>query len=104
MKYTFVVGQKVVCVNATPIGLPWVPLIKGAVYTVSGFFLGHPKVPPGEVCITLAEQANGGVAYSVPDGGYLASRFRPLVATKTDISLFQKILEKASKEVKESAQ
>lgn len=107
MECTFQVGQKVRCIHVGTF-YPMIPngaprnLVLGATYTIAaigpspgnedGWFIG-------EISVWLHETANArrdGV-----DIGYDPRRFRPLVTTKTDISLFQKILEEASKEAKE---
>lgn len=74
---TFRVGQKVVCVDASLPANPWHcqhPLVKDRIYTVQS--LEGPK------CIDI-------------DGSRRAWqnwRFRPLVARKTDISIFTAML------------
>jgi hypothetical protein len=88
---TFRVGQKVVCVstdafnsNEGAVG-SWLRV--DAVYTVSA--LGaHPRYPDLP-CVYLCE-----VNRTAP---FAASRFRPVVERKTDISIFTEILRKASK-------
>lgn len=95
---TFRVGQKVVCVNAAP----W-----------KGF---DPKIYDDrmdglqEDCIYTVRQVTKskfiGVSYvgirvigirrPMGDRAYCASRFRPIVQRKTDISAFHEILRKAS--------
>jgi len=87
---TFRVGQKVVCVDdTTPEGFDWykMPIKKGAIYTVSQS--GLSSWLDGAPAIHLSE-----VKRSVP---FWASRFRPVVERKTDISFAHEILRKASK-------
>lgn len=90
----FRVGQKVVCVDAKeePGHLPFGPtecLTVGQVYTVarnvSGFSL------PSIHLVEIARDEES-VAQHGPHVGYGAYRFRPIVARKTDISIFTKIL------------
>jgi predicted TPR repeat methyltransferase len=71
---TFRIGQKVVCVDAD--GLVGT-IIAGAVYEIA-------DVEPRGV--RLVDWKCG--------GGFLASRFRPIVERKTDISVFTEILRK----------
>ena len=73
---TFRVGQKVVCVDATGTYL----VCKGNVYTVTGvdtpfIEIDHTEVPSFD-----------------DHRGMLASRFRPVVERKTDISIFTRML------------
>jgi hypothetical protein len=85
---SFRVGQKVVCIDAAQFpGFRWhpdadIPRV-GEVYTVTGIFQKDGK--PG---VVLKEIKNVEEVYS----GYRASRFRPAVDRKTDISVFTKIL------------
>ncbi len=102
MECTFVVGQKVVCVDNLPrITRSWAansrPIL-GATYTVAQVGLAPHPLDSSMPVVWLEEISNQS---NLSRGSYLASRFRPLVTTKTDISLFQKILEEASKEAKE---
>lgn len=93
----FRVGQKVVCVDASSRqGYSWhddAP-IEGAVYTVSGNFVGADGTPIIHL-IELRRSAEAVFWYG-PETGYRASRFRPIVDRKTDISVFQEILRKVS--------
>lgn len=91
----FRVRQKVVCVDArvTP-GKQWFgdPPVEGAVYTVVSCSKSTLKGYAGEDIVTLLEIKNAAQA----DFGYLASRFRPAVERKTDISIFTAMLREAS--------
>lgn len=85
------VRQKVVCINndtipdseMTAFCLPN-PLVKGRIYTVTGVGLIHPYDSKKRPCITVAEVTGR--------HAFLASRFRPIVEKKTDISEFTKLL------------
>lgn len=87
----FHVRQKVVCVCNHNIGLGcWlrdIPKVNH-IYTIRGF-----EVANGIDCLLLEEITNRylteGGTYSE---AYAASRFRPLVDKKTDISIFNEIL------------
>lgn len=85
----FYVGQKVVCVDDRPArdGFP-MPIARGSVYTVARFdpsfcLDGHQSLelievtPPARPFFTAA---------------FRATRFRPLVKRKTDISVFKTLL------------
>lgn len=83
---TFRVGQKVVCINATPKYGNWdddVPVpVQGNIYTVSQApFPAPPETDYGDgiTIISLAELPN-------PYGGYDVIRFRPIVEPKAEIS------------------
>ena len=87
---SFRVGQKVVCVDDSPprynhgpllLGLP---LKRATIYTVRGF-------NPGGY-MWLEEVVSGVSPYLDYEGGYLVSRFRPLIEHKTDISVFTEML------------
>jgi hypothetical protein len=92
---TFRVGQKVVCVKEPHKANPRVtqPVV-GKVYTVRQTYLSWPDSKPG---IVLDEIQNGIHRASGQEYGFYASRFRPVVERKTDISIFTEILRKASK-------
>lgn len=81
----FRVRQKVVCVDSDESGIgDWlgdIP-VEGSVYTVIA--VGGPEP---EIGLLLAEITNFPF-----DGYYRASRFRPAVERKTDISIFTKML------------
>lgn len=92
------VRQKVVCINTDDIPdsemsatcLPN-PLVKGAIYIVTGVGLVHPYDLKKRPCITVAEIAS--------KHAFLESRFRPVVERKTDISEFTKLLTSKKKTV-----
>jgi hypothetical protein len=81
-------GMKVVCVNARPCPV-WgaLSLRKGAVYTVVKAF-----DVLGEFSVCLEEDQSPHIT-----GAYRASRFRPAVERKTDISIFKAMLSPAKK-------
>lgn len=85
----FYVGQKVVCVNDDPdnYGRP-VIVVKGQVYTVSRAFDWL-----GVRALLFVEVSPGG------EPGWCASRFRPVVERKTDISIFTAMLNPSDKRV-----
>lgn len=90
---TFRVGQKVVCVDATRYGPNSSMLREGAVYTIASVD-GHEDFH-GEYGVLLVE-----VTPTPAQGwreGFRASRFRPIVERKTDISFAHEILRKATK-------
>ena len=83
----FRVGQKVVCINNKGLrySIPNEPrVLEGAIYTVSAVDVrfGLPVIRTEE---TWHDDRN-------PFSWLYARRFRPLVETKTDISIFQKML------------
>jgi len=94
----FTVGQKVVCVDAFPQGRTGFNscmngLTEGRVYTVRGVAVVDP---PGlelgaELCIWTEEIYRKHYPFWGGETPYLASRFRPVVEKKTDISQFQEI-------------
>ena len=108
----FRVGQKVVCVDdsepsSTHVvgydGHHWQyfggldGLTKGAIYTVRAFVQNHIN---GGVSLCLAEIFREHTIRSgidIGECGYRASRFRPVVERKTDISIFTEILRKHTK-------
>lgn len=80
------VGQKAVCVRADD---NW-HLVEGAIYTVTGVKPGHFGFCDG---LYVAEAAHYcGTAF-------YATRFRPVVETKTDISVFTRMLTPSKREV-----
>ena len=91
----FRVGQKVVCVpdteaDAQTHGRVWhsdVPKI-GAIYTIIGFGSGYY----GDYPVLLLKEIKNYINFLKRDVGYRASRFRPLVTRKTDISIFKRML------------
>jgi hypothetical protein len=88
----FHVGQKVVCVEDEWPGFVDCPLVKGAIYTVDEIiapeltwsFDGIDVRPS----IRLVETRNNVAEID----SFNPARFRPLVETKTDISVFQAML------------
>ena len=88
----FRINQKVVCVDAgqSAYGLP-VRLKRGAIYTVTGIVDRG-----GNNCgLYLAETT--GIHDLRHHPAFRATRFRPAVERKTDISIFQEILRKATR-------
>jgi len=83
----FYVGQKVVCVDAHPDFL-----LKGVIYTISRVGL----LTHGETGVNLAEVDTSACPHDV---GFRATRFRPLVERKTDISIFTDMLRTADEQV-----
>ena len=89
----FHVGQKVCCVDDTTKGDLGIFPKKGEVYTIKwiGMYT-HPIFNRTDLCFHLQEidrPINGLTGHAVP---YLATRFRPAVERKTDISIFREIL------------
>ena len=84
---TFRIGQKVVCIyDWVYPDEPGPYVIKGNIYTVSGFGDWY-----GDLTIYFAEMP----VYKSPDGwsdGYDPAYFRPVVEKKTDISIFTALL------------
>lgn len=81
---TFRIGQKVVCVDASPYYCtPRVStsLRLNAVYTIRAL---HDLY--GITCVSV-EEIEGGIEHA-----FAATRFRPVVTRKTDISIFTKLL------------
>jgi hypothetical protein len=73
---SFHVGQKVVCIDASLPANPWHranPLTKGRIYVVRHLFVK---------CIDIDDSQRGWQNW----------RFRPVVETKTDISIFTEML------------
>lgn len=75
---TFRVGQKVVCVDTS---WPWA--LGGIVCTISALDVA----PSGKPTIWASE-----LGARPEDGGWYASRFRPIVERKTSIEVFTKML------------
>lgn len=101
---TFHVGQKVVCVDTADRlsnithhadGTPYQPidfwLTKGAIYTVRwcGIMADHDLYPPylGVLLVEINREDDRWL-----DSPFVASRFRPIVEKKTDISIFTAML------------
>lgn len=87
---TFHIGQKVVCVDDVEqrCAKGDSPVKKGSIYTVREYYDFF-----GLRAIRIEEIMNAN------DRGYHASRFRPIVERKTDISVFTEILRKATKKI-----
>jgi hypothetical protein len=97
----FRVGQKVVCVDVSGLFetlrgefVDSVDLTKGAVYTIRwlGIFEGQPVVRLREITERTVPSGYLIAPGADRDTPFLASRFRPLVERKTDISVFTKML------------
>jgi hypothetical protein len=93
----FYVGQKVVCVDASPAddGTP-VTIRHGDTYTISGFdqvpnFLGGHGVYLWEAEAHDHFGVIGGELWFI-GGAFRASRFRPVVERKTSIEIFERML------------
>lgn len=92
----FHVGQKVVCIDDSPCyGWPC-PLRLRQVYTVKSVqhVFGRYKGVRGWFDTVSVHEANGLTAGGWEhQDGFAAQRFRPVVERKTDISIFQAMLE-----------
>lgn len=83
----FHVGQKVVCVDVSDGDGDIFPLAKNGIYTVSSVGVG---IATGAPVLRVAEFSPN---LSSPfRGEFWASRFRPVVERKTDISIFKAML------------
>lgn len=89
----FHVGQKVVCVDDDPEGHPGLFPVAGQIYTIRwvGMFF-NPWFKTNKFCVHLIEinRPAGNLTRCVVP--YRASRFRPVVERKTDISIFTEML------------
>lgn len=94
----FRVGQKVVCVDAggdldgrSPgIWAKGEEIVDGQIYTIHSMF---PHPADGVLCLRLHEVKRDPAALIMwGHDGYAASRFRPVVERKTDISIFTAML------------
>lgn len=119
MECTFQVGDKVVCINNRwPPGTGWgheaLPEV-GVTYTIREILI-TPCCLDGvwgeRAALRLAEIVNPAAEYQIGpspfhiakrEPAFGAHRFRPLVARKTDISIFKRMLTDASEDVKEPA-
>lgn len=87
------VGMKAVCIDAAIPeffkNLHSAPLVEGAVYVVR-----EVRISLWDGVLTLLVEGNIGKIHPVShrEQGFTADRFRPLVDTHTDISIFTKIL------------
>lgn len=105
MECKFTVGQKVVCIDAKRDrsgGGGYVELVEGNIYRVR-----EVLICDNEVCVRLQEiLERAHYLYDrvifADDLPFLARRFKPLEERKTDISIFQKMLE-PNKKVLEDA-
>lgn len=102
----FHVGQRVVCIDPHKstwhrksfLGIPYIKwsseLNEGSVYTVQEVFVGTEYFSNvRSVGLKLKEVVN------YDNSGFRASRFRPVVERKTDISIFTDMLKKQSTKV-----
>ena len=93
----FHVGQKVVCVDDK---IPCRSLANGSIYTIRWFGLHVDPHFGTNLCVRLAEinprpeesELLKDYPEALADVPYYASRFRPLVTRKTDISIFKRML------------
>lgn len=85
---SFHVGQKVVCVDAGDRGSHhYMPLVKGRIYRIAAFGL-HPEHPTA-IAVHLVGVRRIWNNYDFPFG---ITRFRPIVARKTSIEIFERML------------
>lgn len=82
------VGMKVVCVDARIKNTFVARLTENETYTIRAMFVSPTS---GKIGVRLVGIANG-IHRSGIERGYRASRFRPLVTRKTDISIFTAML------------
>jgi hypothetical protein len=95
----FYVGQKVVCVNAKPRSPNWPGtkrVVEGAVYTIRAVYFEKRQNATG---VLLSEIVNEFAPSIGCEPGFLASRFRPVVERKTDISIFTDMLTPKTEQV-----
>lgn len=89
----FDIGQKVICINATCFkdDLKWhgPPLILNKIYTVRDYVPDH--FDEGDICIRLVELVRD---KGYDEYGFRIQRFKSLEMKKTDISIFENILNK----------
>lgn len=95
----FYIGQRVECVDADPecgrIFWPGEQLRLGQIYTVAAIV----DNPSGYAAIAIREVPRHSIAVSHGYRGFKASRFRPIVERKTDISIFKAMLNPSKQEV-----
>lgn len=90
MECPFVVGQKVVCVDASSQNTrSFQPVVENSIYTVRSIFVSPID---GQVGVLLNEIRNDFHPVWGLERGYFARRFGPLVTRKSDISIFTAIL------------
>lgn len=108
----FRVGQKVVCVDDTdtdqfilpslrqyaPPGLDG--LNKGVIYTIRGFNFSEACLVPSVLLEEIIRSHDFIDGSDLGETGFAACRFRPLVESKTSISVFTEMLRKADQKVK----
>jgi hypothetical protein len=83
------VGMKVVCVDDDADWTYHAPIKAGQTYTIRSVW-PHPYT--AEIGVCLREVTNPVHPEAGIEIGYEARRFRPLVARKTDISIFTQML------------
>ncbi len=90
----FRIGQKVVCVAPPPAG-GWIGCVVGEIYTIRSMQVCPVEKQLGLRLhgITLPICSLGG------EGAFYATRFRPVVERKTDISIFVKMLHPSTQKV-----
>jgi hypothetical protein len=108
MECNFMVGQKVVCINdeenlfRVP-GMNYLPglhgLTKGEIYTITSIY--EDKYTKSGIRVTLAEiqrvnKSHEKLFDKVGGAGFDHRRFAPLKEKKTDISIFNEILNKVN--------
>lgn len=105
----FQVGQKVVCVKPSPLEQRVLRMLAsmgcmmpsiGQTLTIRDVYVGSFKGQP-EVFLKFHEIVNPPVHCRdvFREGGFIANRFRPVVERKTDISIFQAMLNKTPEQV-----
>lgn len=93
--WEFHVGQRVVCVDDSPVDGVYGPIAKGAIYTVAKVGIGRSKWSKKDVCLHLQEVP----CATFFDNGYSHRRFRPLRERKTSIECFRALLNPTDKKV-----
>lgn len=93
----FRVGQKVVCIDADPSldGYVHTQLCLNSIYTVRGIDTEPDAL--GNIGLWFVEIADAPTRGGKFTTSFRASRFRPAVERKTDISIFTKMLDGASR-------
>ena len=94
----FQVGQKVVCIKDEDAFAPWNWPKKGEIYTIRAIGECTPAQTywwGKNVVVWVNEVVNSPDA-SGQEPGFGQGRFRPLVERKTDISIFEKLLNPAN--------
>lgn len=93
MECNFTVGQKVVCLSGENHPVLWTPKT-GAIYTIRSVFVWNEKA-----YIRLQEHSSDRCDGPWGEGGWDATRFRPVVERKTDISVFKAMLNPSKEQV-----